>query len=30
MLAVADLANGDDFMMEVYFHANNSKILVIF
>ena len=30
MLAVADPANGDDFMAEVCFHANNSKILVMY
>jgi hypothetical protein len=29
LLAVADPANGDDFMAEVCFHANNSKILVM-
>lgn len=30
MLAITDLANWDDFMMEIWSYANNFKIIVIF
>ena len=30
MLAVADPTNGNDFIAEVCFHANTSKILVMY